>query len=437
MSLRLHAPVVLPCDPSCSVLRDAVVDVVDGRITHVGPFSDAPAFDGEVRSLSGMLLPGLVNTHAHSPMTVLRGLGSDLPLLRWLQEQMWPNEAQMTPADIGTGMLLGAVEMLRHGVTTSAEMYFHGPELVSSVLAAGSRVVFGGAILDVPGMDWRALTDEISAWIDADGLRFGPGERVELAYGPHSAYTLSAAQLTSIAAEARERGALFMVHVAESPFEDQAQRAEFGSVPALLKASDVLGGRVLSAHSVHLSDDDIALYASFGVGVAHCPASNAKLASGIARVRDLLTAGVNVGLGTDGPASSDDLDLLAAARLAALFARVSTQDATALGAAQALLMATRVGADALGRDDIGALEAGRWADVVHVDVDDPAFATGLDAPDEQLLANLVWAAGSRRVTDVWVAGEQVVAGGESTRVDRQEAQAGVTAVAQRLRSVSR
>jgi 5-methylthioadenosine/S-adenosylhomocysteine deaminase len=432
MSLRLHAPVVLPCDPSCSVLRDAVVDVVDGRITYVGGASDAPAFDGEIRQLSGILLPGLVNTHAHSPMTVLRGLGADLPLLRWLQEQMWPNEAQMTAADVGTGMLLGAVEMLRHGVTTSAEMYFHGPELVSSVLAAGSRVVFGGAILDVPGMSWRSLTDDISSWIDADG-RLSADGRVELAYGPHSAYTLSAAQLTSVAVEARARGALLMVHVAESPFEDEAQRAEYGSVPALLKASDVLGGRVLSAHSVHLSDDDIALYASFGVGVAHCPGSNAKLASGIARVPEMLAAGVSVGLGTDGPASNDDLDLFEEARLAGLFARVSKMDATVLGAAQALLMATRGGAAALGRGDIGALETGRWGDVVHIAADDPAFATGLDAPDAQLLANLVWGSGSRRVTDVWVGGEHVVAGGESTRVDRHEAQAGVTAVARRLR----
>ncbi|MFJ5987890.1 amidohydrolase family protein [Lentzea sp. NPDC092896] len=436
MSLRLHAPVVLPCDPSCAVLRDAVVDVVDGRITYVGAIADAPAFDGEVRSLSGILMPGLVNTHAHSPMTVLRGLGSDLPLLRWLQEAMWPNEAQMTAADVGTGMLLGAVEMLRHGVTTSTEMYFHGPELTSSVLAAGSRVVFGGAILDVPGMDWKSQTDEISSWIDSDGLRFGPGERVELAYGPHSAYTLSAPQLTAIAVEARARGALFMVHVAESPFEDEAARAEFGSVPALMKASDVLGGRVLSAHSVHLSDEDIALYAAHGVGVAHCPGSNTKLASGIARVPELLAAGVSVGLGTDGPASNDDLDLLEEARLAGLLARVSKMDATVLGAAQALLMATRGGADALGRDDIGALEAGRWGDVVHVAADDPAFATGLDAPDAQVLANLVWGSGSRRVTDVWVAGDHVVAGGESTRVDRHEAQAGVAAVARRLRSVN-
>ncbi|MGW6930044.1 amidohydrolase family protein [Lentzea sp. NPDC054927] len=433
MSLRLHAPVVLPCDPSCSVLRDAVVDVVDGRITYVGARSDAPAFDGETRALSGILLPGLVNTHAHSPMTVLRGLGSDLPLLRWLQEHMWPNEARMTAADVGAGMLLGAVEMLRHGVTTSAEMYFHGPELVSSTLAAGSRVVFGSAILDVPGMSWRSMTDEVSSWIDADGLVSADG-RVELAYGPHSAYTLSPSQLTAVAVEARARGALLMVHVAESPFEDEAQRAEFGSVPALLKASDVLGGRVLSAHSVHLSDDDIALYASFGVGVAHCPGSNAKLASGIARVPEMLAAGVSVGLGTDGPASNDDLDLFEEARLAAMFARVSAMDATVLGAAQALLMATRGGAAALGRSDIGALEVGRWADVVHIDADDPAFATGLEAPDSQLLANLVWASGARRVSDVWVGGDHVVAGGESTRVDRVEAQAGVTAVARRLRS---
>ncbi len=434
MSLRLHAPVVLPCDASCSVLRDAVVDVVDGRITYVGGAADAPAFSGEVRRLTGILLPGLVNTHAHSPMTVLRGLGSDLPLLRWLQEQMWPNEARMTAADVGAGMLLGAVEMLRHGVTTSAEMYFHGEELATSVLAAGSRVVFGGAILDVPGMSWRSLTDSVSKWIDADGLRFGPFDRIELGYGPHSAYTLSPAQLGAVAEEARSRGALLQVHVAESPEEDLAQRAEFGSVPSLLASSGVLSGRVLSAHSVHLSDDDIALYALHGVGVAHCPGSNAKLASGIARVPALVAAGVNVGLGTDGPASNDDLDLFEEARLAGLFARVSAMDATVFGAAQALLMATRGGAAALSRDDIGVLEAGRWGDVVHIDADDPAFATGLDAPDSQLLANLVWASGARRVSDVWVAGEHVVAGGESTKVDRREAQAGVAAVAQRLRS---
>ncbi|MFC6094839.1 amidohydrolase family protein [Saccharothrix lopnurensis] len=433
MSLRLHAPVVLPCDPSCSVLRDAVVDVVDGRVAHVGPAADAPAFDGEVRELSGILLPGLVNAHAHSPMVVLRGLGGDLPLLRWLREAMWPAEAKMVPSDVRAGMLLGAVEMLRNGVTTSAEMYFHGEQLVDAVLAAGSRVLFGAAIMDLPGMPWRPMTDEITRWIDADGLRFGPHERVELGYGPHSAYILSPEALGEVAGLARDRGALVQVHVAESVEEDLAQRESHGSVPRLLERAGVLGGRVLSAHSVHLSPEDVLIYARHGVGVAHCPGSNTKLASGIAPIRSYVDAGVKVGLGTDGPASNDDLDLFEEARLAALLARVTSRDATAVRAADALLLATRGGAAALGRDDLGALEPGRWADVVHVDVDDPAFATGLDAPDEQVLANLVWASGTRRVKDVWVAGERVVSDGETTRVDRREAQAGVREVAARLR----
>ncbi|MBB5806711.1 5-methylthioadenosine/S-adenosylhomocysteine deaminase [Saccharothrix ecbatanensis] len=433
MSLRLHAPVVLPCDPACTVLRDAVVDVVDGRVAYVGPEADAPEFSGEVRRLSGILLPGLVNTHAHSPMVLLRGMGGDLPLLRWLHEAMWPAEAKMKPDDIRVGMLLGAVEMLRNGVTTSAEMYFHGEQLTDAVLAAGSRVLFGAAIMDLPGMPWRPMADEITRWIDADGLRFGPDERIELSYGPHSAYTLTPEALGEIAVEARERGALLQVHVAESVEEDVAQRASHGSVPRLLEQAGVLGGRVLSAHSVHLSPEDVQIYAKYQVGIAHCPGSNTKLASGIAPLRSYIDAGVPVGLGTDGPASNDDLDLFEEARLAALLARVTSQDATAMRAADALLLATRGGAAALGRDDLGALEPGRWGDVVHVDVDDPAFATGLDAPDEQVLANLVWASGTRRVKDVWVAGKQVVADGETTNVDRREAQAGVRAVAARLR----
>ncbi|KAA2251437.1 amidohydrolase [Solihabitans fulvus] len=435
-SLRLHAPVVLPCDAACTVVRDAVVDVsADGRIVFCGPASAAPALPAGAteRHFTGILLPGLVNTHAHSPMTVLRGLGGDLPLLRWLREAIWPAEARMSPADVRAGMVLGCVEMLRNGVTTSAEMYFHGEQLVEAVLAAGSRVVFGSAIMELPGVSWRTLTDQVGAWIDADGLRFGPGERVELSYGPHSAYLLPTDALTAVAGEAAERGALVQIHVAEAADEDLAQRAEFGSVPRLLAKTGILDGRVLAAHSVQLSDEDIALFAANGVGVAHCPGSNAKLASGIAPLRALLDAGVPVGLGTDGPASNDDLDLFEEARLAALLARLSTMDSGAMTAAGALLLATRGGAEALGRADIGALEAGRWADLVHVDVDDPAFGTGLDAPDEQVIANLVWGAGSRRVRDVWVAGEQVVADGEPTMVDRSQAQAAVQAVAARLR----
>lgn len=431
--LRLHAPIVLPCDQTCAVLRDAVVDIdASGRLGYVGPFASAPAFAGPIRALPGILMPGMVNTHAHSPMTVLRGMGGDLPLIRWLQEIIWPAEAKLAPADIEAGMMLGSVEMLRNGVTTSVEQYFEPDHMVRAVLATGGRMMLGPAIVDVPGYSWEKQLADVSARIDAEGLR--PHDRIEIAYGPHSAYTLSPAALTMIADAAKSRDALLLLHVAESLAEDTAQRDAHGSVPRLLASIGLLGGRMLAAHSVHLSDEDIDIFAANDVAVAHCPGSNAKLASGIARLSALRAAGVRTGLGTDGPASNDDLDLWEEMRLAALFARVSTMDSEALTATDVLLLATRGGASAIGRDDIGVLEPGRWADVVHVDVSAEAFAAGLHVPNEHLLANLVWAAGARDVRDVWVGGDQVIADREPTKVDRAKVQAEAGAVTARLRA---
>ncbi|WP_246085999.1 amidohydrolase family protein [Pseudonocardia hydrocarbonoxydans] len=424
---------MLPCDAACSVLRDGVVDVsAEGRITFVGPRAQAPASDAPVHALPGVLLPGLVNTHAHTPMIALRGAGGDLPLLRWLHEVMWPMEARLTGDDVRAAMTAGCVELLRTGCTTSVEMYFHTQAVLDAVHAVGSRVVLTPGVIAAPGWDrlgtWEQMRDGISARIDADGVVNG---RVELGYGPHSAYTLPPEALASIGEHARARGALLHVHVAEAAEEDAAARASHGSVPALLDALGVLEGRVLAAHSIQLSDDDIALFAARGTAVAHCPGSNAKLAAGIARVTALRRAGVRVGLGTDGPASGDDLDVWAQARLAGLLARVTSGDAAALTASELLLMATRDGAAALGRDDLGALEPGRWADLVHVDLDDPVFTDPAD--DAQLLSNLVWAGGARLVRDVWVAGEQVLAAGEPTRVTRAQTTAAVREVATRLR----
>ncbi|MFJ4786553.1 amidohydrolase family protein [Streptomyces sp. NPDC088794] len=424
-SRRFHAPVALPADPSCSVIRDAVLDVgPDGRITYCGTADAAPPVADEVprTRLTGILTPGLVNTHAHSPMTLLRGLGGDLPLLEWLQDAIWPAEARMRPEDARAGMLLGCVEMLRFGVTTSAEMYAHAEQVVDAALAAGSRVLVAPAVFDLPGMDWRGDVAAIGKWIDADGLRFGPGDRIELCYGPHSTYTLPPEALRVVAEEAAQRGALVHIHAAETLAEDIATRERHGSVPQLLKETGLLDGRLLAAHAVHLSDDDISLLAQAGAGVAHCPGSNAKLASGTARLRELRAAAVPVGLGTDGPASNDDLDLWEEARLAMMFTRLATSDPLALTAEDAFLMATTVGAAALGRTDIGTLRPGNWADLVHVAVDGPHFAAGLDVSDTHLVSNLMWAAGSRAVQDVWVAGEPVVVDGETVRVDRVDAQ---------------
>ncbi|MGH3794795.1 MAG: amidohydrolase family protein [Pseudonocardiaceae bacterium] len=442
--MRFTAPVVLLCDERCTVLRDAVLDVDEtGRISHVGPRAGAPAPPGPVRSLSGILLPGLVNAHAHTAMTALRGLGGDLPLMRWLTEVIWPAEARLNADDVRAGMMVGACEMLAAGITTSVEMYFYNHAVVDAVLAVGSRAVVTPGIIAVPGWDrlgsWEQMLDAISRWIDTDGIRFGPGERIELGYGPHAAYTLPPEALAAAGAAARERGALLHIHVAETAGEDTAIRARHGSVPLLLEHLGVLGrdaagrgARVLTAHAVHLSDTDIAVLSRHRAGVVHCPGSNSKLASGTARLGALRAAGIAVGLGTDGPASHDGLDLWEDARLAARLARLAAQDAAALTAAQALLLATRGGAAAIGRDDLGTLRAGGWADLVHIDADDSAFAAGLDVPDGQLLANLVWSAGSRAVRDVWVAGDQVLEDGAPTRIDAVEAHVALRARAKRF-----
>lgn len=431
---RYYAPIVLPMDASCSVVRDGVVDVgADGRVAYCGPRADAPPSNGQaVTQLTGILMPGLVNAHAHSAMTPLRGAGGDLPLMSWLNDVIWPAEARMRPEDAYAGMLLGCVEMLQHGVTTSAEMYLHAEAVVQAALTAGSRILMAPAYFDLPGAHWQSAVARIDKWIDADGMQFGPGDRIELCYGPHSAYTLPVEALRATAESASARGALVHIHVAESLSEDQKQRAAHGSVPRLLEETGLLNGRLLAAHSVHLSVHDIRLLADYGAGVAHCPGSNAKLASGVAGLTALRAASVSVGLGTDGPASNDDLDLWEEMRIAMMLARVTTEDPMALTAPAALMMATRGGAAALGRKDIGALCPGTWADMVHVGVDGPSFAAGLNVPDEQLIANLVWAAGSRAVRSVWVAGEQVIADGQPLRVDLVRARRAVARAASHL-----
>jgi 5-methylthioadenosine/S-adenosylhomocysteine deaminase len=436
---RLRAPIVLPSDPECSVIRDGVVDVrEDGRIGYCGPAGQAPDRpDVPQQQLTGILMPGLINTHAHSAMTVLRGAGGDRPLMSWLQDVIWPAEARLRPSDVYAGMLVGCLEMLQYGVTTSAEMYAHADQVAVAALDAGSRIVLTPAYFDLPGMSWEQDLAAIGNWIDADGLRFGPGERVELGYGPHSAYTLPPEALRATADAASERGALVHIHLAETLTEDTAQRTAFGSVPALLAETGLLAGRLLAAHSVHLSTKDIQLLAEHQTGIAHCPGSNAKLASGQADLLAQRAAGLAVGLGTDGPSSNDDLDLWEEMRLAVMLARLAAADPMAVTAKDALLMATRDGAEALGRGDLGRLELGAWADLVHVGVDGPYFVAGLDVPDAHLLANLVWAAGSRAVRDVWVAGEPVVTDAKPVFIDPDAAYAAAAAATTHLLTPAR
>ena len=424
---RFTARAVVVGDRAGTVVPDAVLDVSDGLISWVGPAADAPdAPDAEVTALPGVLTPGMVNTHSHAPMVLFRGQGEGLPLDRWLREVMWPREARLTPEDVEVAMTAASAEMLRHGVTTSVEMYFQPERIDAAVRATGARAIVANPLIGLPG--FGTFDEQLAT---AVGLADRSDPQVEFGIGPHSAYTVPLSVLTDAAVAARERDLLLTIHVAETATEGDELLAAHGlSVPALLAAHDVLGGRVLGNHCVHMDDGDLELWREYDVAVAHCPGSNTKLASGTARLRDMLDLGIRVGLGTDGPASNDNLDLFEDLRLAAQLARLRERDATALTAPEAFWLATGAAAAAIGRDDLGQLTAGRRADLVHVDTEDIAFTPVGDVTD--LLTHLVWSVGSRHVRDTWVAGRQVVADGASTTVDEAALRADVQVRAMRL-----
>jgi 5-methylthioadenosine/S-adenosylhomocysteine deaminase len=429
MRQRFTARSVVVGDRAGTVVPDAVLDVDDGRITWVGPATEAPdAGDAEVTALPGVLTPGLVNAHSHAPMVLFRGQGEGLPLDRWLREVMWPREARLTPDDVEVAMTAASAELLANGVTTSVEMYFSPERIAAAVGATGARAVIATPLIPLPGMPpmEEQLRDAVALAASApqDGT-------VEYGLGPHAAYTVPLPLLRDAATAAREHDLLLHLHVAETASEGAELLATHGlSVPALLAAHDVLGGRVLAAHCVHLDDADLELWQEYDVAVAHCPASNAKLASGIAPLRVMLDRGIRVGLGTDGPASNDALDLFGDMRLAASLARLVGASATALTAAEAFWLATGAAADAIGRPDLGQLAVGRRADLVHVDTRNLVFEPVLSPPD--VLAHLVWSGGGRYVRDVWVGGEPVVNGGVATRVDAAALRADVADRAARL-----
>ena len=410
-----------------TVVPHAVLDVEDGLISWVGPAAEAPpAGDAEVTALPGVLTPGMVNTHSHAPMVLFRGQGEGLPLDRWLNEVMWPREAKLTPEDVEVAMTAASAEMLRHGVTTSVEMYFHPERMAAAVRRTGARGVITHPLIGLPG--FGTFDEQLARATDSAGTG---DDQVEWGIGPHSAYTVPLPVLTQAAEVAREHGLLLTTHVAETRTEGAGLLAEHGlSVPQLLAAHDVLGGRVLANHCVHMDDGDLELWREYDVAVAHCPGSNTKLASGTARLRDMLDLGIRVGMGTDGPASNDNLDLFEDLRLAAQLARLREQDATALTAPEAFWLATGAAAAAIGRADLGQLTVGRRGDLVHIDTDDIAFVPVGEVTD--LLTHLVWSVGSRHVRDTWVAGREVVRDGVSTTVDEAELRADVQARAMRL-----
>lgn len=427
--MRLRAGAVVTADPAGTIWRPGIVDVVGDRLGYVGPVEGAPEHRGSVVDLPGLLMPGLVNTHGHSPMTLFRGVGEGLALDRWLRQAIWPREAHLSPEDVYWGMTLGCAELLSCGVTTSCETYFYDAAVVEAAVEAHMRCLVAPGILVVDGST-RSWEPMVQAAADLHAAAHGRAGLIEVGIGPHGAYTLPPEALRAAADLSCELGTLLTVHLAETRAEDRVLQQTHGTtVPRWLADTGIFAGRVLAAHAVWLTDEDIAVLARHQVAVAHCPQSNAKLGSGVARLADLIGAGVVVGLGTDGPASNNDLDLWEEMRLAPLLARATAGDAAAVSTGQALHLATAGGAAALGIA-AGVLERGRLADIVHVRTDDARFVPVLH--DTDILAHLVWSSASHLVADVWVGGRQVVDGGVVTTVDIEEAARQVQRRAQRL-----
>lgn len=396
---------LIPIEPGQLVLAGHGIAVRDGRIADIAPHD---ALRGRhpgaaERPLPGCaLLPGFVNLHTHAAMSLLRGAGDDLPLMTWLRERIWPLERKLMSADfVYDGSVLAFSEMLTGGTTCCADMYFHPDEIARAALAVGIRAAVGGTVFEIPGAlpAEQLLAQALAAheWHRGEaGLRF--------MLAPHAPYTVGDDMLRRLAAMAEEADLGITIHLHETREEVQEALAMHGMRPTeRLAHLGLLSPRLVAVHGVHLDTDDIALLAAHGVSLAHCPASNLKLASGFAPTARLLEAGVNLGIGTDGAASNNRLDMLSELRLAALLAKGASGDARALPAHQALHAATLGGAKALGWDgEIGSIAVGKYADLVAIRLDSARLAPVFDP-----VSHVVYAAGREDVDEVWVNGQSV------------------------------
>jgi len=395
---------VVPVEPAGAVLENHCVAVREGSIEAVLPRAEAEArfaAHARVELAEHVLIPGLVNAHTHAAMSLMRGLADDLPLMRWLEEHIWPAEAKhVSPSFVKDGSLLACAEMLRGGVTCFNDMYFFPEATLEAALQAGMRVSLGMIVVDFPSAYGSDPDDYL-----AKGLalrdRWREHPLVSFCLAPHSPYTVSDATFRKLAKLSGEVDVPLHIHLHETADEITRSLAEHGVRPiARLQRLGLLGPGLIAVHAVHVSDAEIALLAKHGASVAHCPSSNLKLASGFAPVAKMAAAGVNLAIGSDGAASNNCLDVFGEMRLAALLAKAVAGDAQAIPAHVALRAATLGGAKALGLEaQIGSIVPGKAADLAAVRVSGPDLAPCYDPA-----SLLVYSAGRQHVSDVWVAG---------------------------------
>jgi 5-methylthioadenosine/S-adenosylhomocysteine deaminase len=415
------------------VIENAAVGISRGTIRFACPGAEAP-LSSPVETIDATgcaVMPGLVNTHTHLPMTCFRGLADDLPLMEWLHDHMFPAEAKHVNREmIYRGALLGVAEMIRSGTTTCCDSYFYESNVAQAALDAGLRIVAGQGFIDFSPPDREELRKKAAA-AEKFIAKWQPlFPRVTPSLFCHSAYTCAPDTLQMVKRIADEADVPFMMHLAETKEEVSIIRTRYGLSPVhYLEKLGLLGGKSAAVHCVWLDEDEMDRLASSGTGVCHCPESNMKLASGIARIPELLKRGVAVGLGTDGCASNNDLDMLLELDTMAKIHKVSTMNPTVMDAATALRIATTGGARVLGLQHlIGSVEPGACADLIVVDMRKPHLT-----PLYHLYSQIVYACRGNDVRDVIIDGKVLMRNRRLLTLDVTKVMNDVREIADRVR----
>ncbi len=401
---------IVTVDSHDTVLENGTIVITDNTITELLSSGDTPStsVDHTIDADGGIVMPGLINTHTHLAMTPFRGFADDVDLQEFLNK-LFPAEASiMSERHVRVGARAGFLEALLSGTTAALDMYWHYEASADEAKQAGFRLQNGPIFIGSDGPDRIPFDRRLS-----EALTTTPHDWVMA----HGTYTMDPAQLSKVGELAQQSGARFHIHAAENAGEVADVNSRFGRTPVqLLDDHGLLRDGTVLAHAVVLTDEEIDRIASTQTAVAHCPSSNMKLASGFCRVPELLAAGVTVGLGTDGPSSSNDLDMFTAMRVAALVHKGHRLDPTTLPASTILRMATMGSARALGIDQlVGSIEVGKRADLVRLDASSPSLVPSYDP-----MSSIVYSASRADVVDVWIDGMQVVNGRTCTTIDSSE-----------------
>jgi len=408
VDLMVIGGIVLTADQDWNIYEPGAAAVDKGAIVSLGPRDEVErTYCGRewIDASGRLVMPGLLNAHTHAPMTLFRGIADDVPLETWLHKYIWPAEAKWVgPEFVRLGTQLAAAEMIRSGTVLFCDMYFFQDEVAQVCKEAGIRVVIGEGLVDFPNPDYK--TPEEGLQRNEYLLRkWGNDSLVVPSIQPHSPYTASSSLMQAGKELADRYGVPYLLHVSETRSEVQESVEKYGRTPvARLADLGLLGPTTVAIHAVHLTDEDIELLAQHEAGVVHCPESQLKLASGLTPVPKLLEAGVKVGLGTDGAASNNDLDMFGEMGTAAKVHKVIAGDPTVVDARQALSMATLEAARVLGLEDrLGSLEVGKRGDIIVLDLDVPHMV-----PVYDITSHLVYAAHSSDVRTVIIDGRVVM-----------------------------